>query len=862
MKNKKKVIISIFSIIALSLIISISYSFYTKVITGTNNNVSITGDIYMKYNGSNVITNTNLRPMTKEEALERDDNVFEFTITGKNQSSKDLYYGISLENLGTFNDQDIVVYLEEIVGNNENPKVLLDGIRFNSLDNHVYVSYISKGTNSEVTKTYQLRVWLRDGIIVSDTENDADYTSLEWSNALMSLKVNVDGNMSKMNMPLYVDSNSYVENNVQYIFASIKNYENPTEENELLDVNDTMRLEVSAPNTVFTYRDSLGNEETVESNNLDLTYTLNKKTNVDLQIFMKPANDITTNTDVSVKLTKNGTIVYEIIHNIELLGGNFCLSNGFTNLYDCILVSEHLSSSVSDAKTYINNKGNISTGDTAPSYTYVEQSVANSQYNGTTGYKWYVADSYTFNKKTGYYTLVNRDGSSIKQVDLSNDYVGYYTTGTTNQGTTSPNLYKIESIAGEQSIMSTRYTYKINSSLDSQVGLYKTVDDYGDSYIYRGAVSNNNVSFGGYNWKIIRTNGESTNQTPSIRMIYDGASNSQIAKNVYNLQPGGATYVGYMYNEENTSWESAETYHGAFVSDTTYYFADDYETGVDNDGVTYFKLKTTTNPMVSKKISELSSSQITLTPYTCKMTTAEEICRVLYKVISVTSDTQARVKVISYQPQTLADTVLNIKDSLVKKQIDNWYLTNFSIKTNNGSPVTDYIVDNTFCNNRYITDSTNNSGYSLTSNTWYIGRSNLVNSDPPIASLLCHNLNDRFSMTNAKGNAKLTYPVALITADELALAGAKYNTLNNNFYLRFNQHYWTMTPDRYQYGSAIATVFVLYNSGSLMPRQVSDDRGLTRENNQVYPVINIRGDVTIISGNGSINNPFQISLNN
>ena len=36
--------------------------------------------------------------MSKEEALETDDNVFNFQIVGKNTSNKDIYYGISLAN--------------------------------------------------------------------------------------------------------------------------------------------------------------------------------------------------------------------------------------------------------------------------------------------------------------------------------------------------------------------------------------------------------------------------------------------------------------------------------------------------------------------------------------------------------------------------------------------------------------------------------------------------------------------------------------------------------------------------------------------------------------------------------------------
>ena len=48
-------------------------------------------------------------------------------------------------------------------------------------------------------------------------------------------------------------------------------------------------------------------------------------------------------------------------------------------------------------------------------------------------------------------------------------------------------------------------------------GIYKAEDDWGESYYFRGAVTNNYVKFAGYYWRIIRINGDG-----SIRMIYDG----------------------------------------------------------------------------------------------------------------------------------------------------------------------------------------------------------------------------------------------------------------------------------------------------------------------------------------------------
>ena len=97
MKKRKKVISIIVSLI-LIVTLGVTYAAYNTLISGTRNQVAITGDIYMNYIENNQINITNAVPMSKNDALASDDNVFNFQIVGKNTSSKDIYYGISLVN--------------------------------------------------------------------------------------------------------------------------------------------------------------------------------------------------------------------------------------------------------------------------------------------------------------------------------------------------------------------------------------------------------------------------------------------------------------------------------------------------------------------------------------------------------------------------------------------------------------------------------------------------------------------------------------------------------------------------------------------------------------------------------------------
>ena len=95
---------------------------------------------------------------------------------------------------------------------------------------------------------------------------------------------------------------------------------------------------------------------------------------------------------------------------------------------------------------------------------------------------------------------------------------------------------------------------------ETTVGIYKTQDDFGDTYYFRGDVENNYVYFAGFYWRIIRINGDG-----SIRMIYAGTSahpngyddsstkDMSIGTSAFNNTPSDNAYVGYMYGTAGAS---------------------------------------------------------------------------------------------------------------------------------------------------------------------------------------------------------------------------------------------------------------------------------------------------------------------
>ena len=281
-------------------------------------------------------------------------------------------------------------------------------------------------------------------------------------------------------------------------------------------------------------------------------------------------------------------------------------------------------------------------------------------------------------------------------------------------------------------------------------GLFKTQDDLGTSYYFRGAVDNNWVKFGKDSsgkdiyWRIIRINGDG-----SIRMIYTGTTaptestkvvmtgpGTQIGTSKFNSSPDKAEYVGYMY----------------------------------------------------------------------------------------TSGQQ-------YGTST---------DSTIKTTIDNWY-AGTTLKDN---PLVS--KDQIFCNDR-SPSSTQTAAW--TSTGWYsygaYGR--LVSNKTP--TLKCPTASDKFTVNVSKGNGSLTYPVGLITADEIAMAGGVNGSSNSSYYLYTNQNYWS-GPSYFNGSTTRAFEFYVGFSGGINSYIVYSDYG-------ARPVISLSSK-TKLSGSGTYNDIYTV----
>ena len=361
-------------------------------------------------------------------------------------------------------------------------------------------------------------------------------------------------------------------------------------------------------------------------------------------------------------------------------------------------------------------------------------------------------------------------------------------------------------------------------------GLFMAEDDEGESYYYRGAVKNNYVSFAGFIWRIIRRNGDG-----SIRMIYSGKKTSDTGNDVaignsqFNTKYWDPTYVGYKYNEDFELHENnGTTEYGLFTNTQKY----NYGTGYTFDVSTKKFILTGTIKELTWKDNHDEIVKNNL--YSC----LETKCNVVYKVIEYSNDTTMIVQPKSYSSKSLATAQINNTNSTMKTTIDTWY-------KNNLSSYTSKLADETFCNDRSISSGT---GYKLDSHTFYDSYNR--NADKKTPSLKCAQANDKFKVSNA--SAKLDYPVALITADELAMAGGVKDTANSNYYLYNGQYQWSFSPGYFSAGYSNARIWAVFPSGILYSWiNVTNSYG-------VRPVINLKSDILITKGDGSALNPFIV----
>ena len=319
------------------------------------------------------------------------------------------------------------------------------------------------------------------------------------------------------------------------------------------------------------------------------------------------------------------------------------------------------------------------------------------------------------------------------------------------KGTEIPNL--ASKILEDNPTIGTRADFSTPFTTNTANTLYKATENGTDVYYFAGQDTtstpiNNWVKFGGFYWRIIRTNADG-----SIRLLYHGTSttakNAYIGTSKFNENNNDSMYVGYMYGTSG-SQESNRT---------------------------------------------------------------------------------------------------NTNNSTIKTAIDDWYANNMTSYTKYLSTTAVY------CNDREVGSGT----YSATGSTFhYAAYTRLDTKKAP--SYDCTNNNDKFTVDASSGNGKLTYPIALMTADEISYAGGVMFTSASMWYYTNSSFesstgtkwWWSLSPGGWD-GDGARSWDV---NGSGLPGYLN--YGYVGNSRGVRPVVSLKTCIKYSTGNGTSETPYEI----
>ena len=199
---------------------------------------------------------------------------------------------------------------------------------------------------------------------------------------------------------------------------------------------------------------------------------------------------------------------------------------------------------------------------------------------------------------------------------------------------------------------------------------------------------------------------------------------------------------------------------------------------------------------------------------------------------------------------SLVNNRTNATNSTIKGVIDTWYKNN--LNTNYGKYISTTAV---YCNDR----SNPAGGYNTGNTSFYYGAyTRLIANKTP--SYDCATAEDKFTADSSTGNGKLTYPIALMTADEVSFAGGLYGTNAPTWYYYNSANgsstgltwWWLLSPGNWD--GSYAYVFRVYgssNPGYLLNNNVNSANG-------VRPAVSLKSCVKTSGGDGSANSPYTI----
>ena len=375
-------------------------------------------------------------------------------------------------------------------------------------------------------------------------------------------------------------------------------------------------------------------------------------------------------------------------------------------------------------------------------------------------------------------------------------------------------------------------------------GLIQGIDKDGETYYFRGAVEDNYVKIGNRILSdergiYISNNTGKDNTIATSKIVFTPTSDGtikfdwEVSSQYYdklNIKLNGTNIVTDQSEEKNGTVDEAITSGTEYTLEFSY-SKNSWVSGYEDKAV----------------ISNLSITSIENPEWITEGDYGFEEGKLnyfLWRIVRINGDGTIRLisqdqigtgyyNTVSDDNKYLGYTYLDAdgvkQDSNAKKIIDKWYNDN----------LTEYdslIATTTFCNDT--------SASTLDSNNFSAQERLEVNKKPTF----------KCSETDKNYGGVYKLKAGLITADETVFAGAVYGTSNNSYYLyNSSMQYsteWTMTPWK-------STSFISYLGSGLGVISVNNGPG--------FPyriVINLKSDTPYKSGDGTIDNPYLVSLTN
>ena len=314
---------------------------------------------------------------------------------------------------------------------------------------------------------------------------------------------------------------------------------------------------------------------------------------------------------------------------------------------------------------------------------------------------------------------------------------------------------------------------------------------------------------------------------PNIPTLYDKLLADKTTR------PGARTDFSKVLTDNNTN----TLYTSTEDSKTVYYFAGN---ALDN----WVKFgKNASNQDLYWRIIRTNSDGGVRLLYHGTSTTATDA----YIGTSAFNSSYNNIAYVSYMYGNLgsvANARENTTDSTIKTIIDNWYKDN--LNTNYGKYLSTTAV---YCNDR---STSNNENFGASTRIF-------TNKAP---SYDCATTEDKFTVDSSTGNGKLTYPIALMTADEVRFAGGVHGRNAPTWYYYNSANgsstgstlWWLLSPGAWNGNGIYASVFLMVGSdypGYLNYNAVYIAGG-------VRPAISLKSCIKYSTGNGSANNPYTI----